>query len=122
MIITSALCLAQAISNTGAINTLMAALTPGLTQIPALGLLIGVYLMTLMMTELMTNNAAAALMFPLAWGVGMAAGLDPFTADATRVYVTFNFGCQHSTDMGESWSSITSLRRWLHRENPSWSG
>ena len=33
--------------------------------------------MTLMMTELMTNNAAAALMFPLAWGVGMAAGLDP---------------------------------------------
>lgn len=77
LIITSALCLAQAISNTGAINTLMAALTPGLTQIPALGLLIGVYLMTLMMTELMTNNAAAALMFPLAWGVGMAAGLDP---------------------------------------------
>ena len=77
LIITSALCLAQAISNTGAINSLMTVMSPALTQIPPAGLLVVIYVMTLIMTELMTNNAAAALMFPLAWGVGTALGLDP---------------------------------------------
>ena len=77
LIITSALCLAQAVSDTGAIDALMTSVAPGLTQMPPLALLVVIYLMTLAMTELMTNNAAAALMFPLAWGAGAAAGLDP---------------------------------------------
>ena len=77
LIITSALCLAQAISNTGGIDELMTMWSSSLMQIPPLGLLIAVYLLTLIMTELMTNNAAAALMFPLAWGLGMGAGVDP---------------------------------------------
>ena len=40
-------------------------------------MLILVYLLTLAMTELITNNAAAALMFPLGYSVAIATGLDP---------------------------------------------
>ncbi len=39
----------------------------------------------------------------------MAAGRGPDTADSTRVYLAYNYGCQRSTDMGDSWSSPVSL-------------
>ena len=40
-------------------------------------MLILVYVLTLAMTELITNNAAAALMFPLGYTLALTAGLDP---------------------------------------------
>jgi di/tricarboxylate transporter len=42
-----------------------------------LALLAVIYFLTLALTELMTNNAAAALMFPLAWALSQSAGVDP---------------------------------------------
>ncbi|HRP24609.1 SLC13 family permease [Thauera sp.] len=39
--------------------------------------LVGVYLITLVLTELVTNNAAAALAFPIALGTARAFGVDP---------------------------------------------
>jgi len=39
----------------------------------------------------------------------LAAGIVPGDPDSTRVYHTFNYGCQHSTDMGDSWTYPTSL-------------
>ena len=41
------------------------------------GALVGVYLITLTLTELITNNAAAALAFPIALGTARAFGVDP---------------------------------------------
>jgi di/tricarboxylate transporter len=41
------------------------------------GLLFGVILVTVMFTELITNNAAAVLVFPIAVAVATASGLDP---------------------------------------------
>ena len=41
------------------------------------GALVGVYLITLALTELITNNAAAALAFPIALGTARAFGVDP---------------------------------------------
>ncbi|MCY1557556.1 transporter, divalent anion:Na+ symporter (DASS) family [compost metagenome] len=41
------------------------------------GALIGVYLLTLVLTELVTNNAAAALAFPIALATARAFGVDP---------------------------------------------
>jgi len=41
------------------------------------GALVGVYLITLALTELVTNNAAAALSFPIALGTARAFGVDP---------------------------------------------
>jgi len=42
-----------------------------------LGVLAGIYLLTWALTELMTNNAAAALMFPVAVSAAQQAGADP---------------------------------------------
>ncbi|MGH2746796.1 MAG: SLC13 family permease [Actinomycetota bacterium] len=42
-----------------------------------LGLLLGILLATVALTELVTNNAAAVLMFPIAFATASAAGLDP---------------------------------------------
>jgi len=39
----------------------------------------------------------------------MAAGIVPGNPNSTRVYHTFNYGCQHSTDMGDTWTSPISL-------------
>ena len=42
-----------------------------------LGLLFGVLLATMVLTELITNNAAAILLFPIALNTAISAGLDP---------------------------------------------
>jgi len=42
-----------------------------------LGLLVGVLVSTMILTELITNNAAAVLMFPIALATASEAGLDP---------------------------------------------
>ncbi len=39
----------------------------------------------------------------------LAAGIVPGNPDSTRVYHTFNYGSQYSTDMGDTWTSPTSL-------------
>lgn len=42
-----------------------------------IGALIATYLFTLILTELITNNAAAALAFPIGYSMAMAYGIDP---------------------------------------------
>ncbi|PST85598.1 SLC13 family permease, partial [Photobacterium jeanii] len=41
------------------------------------GALVAVYLLTLVLTELVTNNAAAALSFPIAYSLAVSYGADP---------------------------------------------
>ncbi len=41
------------------------------------GALVAVYLLTLILTELVTNNAAAALSFPIAYSLAVSYGADP---------------------------------------------
>jgi di/tricarboxylate transporter len=48
-----------------------------ITDVEPLWILIVVYLLTVLLTELMTNNAAAALMFPVAWTLALSSGADP---------------------------------------------
>ena len=52
-------------------------LVGGLDTWGPLALLAGVVLVTLVLTELITNNAAAVLVFPIAVAVALGAGLDP---------------------------------------------
>lgn len=76
MIIASALVLSQALTNTGMVSAIANALHSGLAdQSPYLALA-GVYFATLVLTELMTNNAAAALAFPVAYGLAQSFGLE----------------------------------------------
>ncbi|WGL16401.1 SLC13 family permease [Microbulbifer bruguierae] len=75
LIIASALVLADAFSSSG----LATALAEGLRGLVQGGgpylALIGVFILTLALTELMTNNAAAALAFPLAWSLAESFGV-----------------------------------------------
>jgi di/tricarboxylate transporter len=75
MIIASALILSQALANTGLVNVLATALHGGLLGFGPQLALVGVYLGTLLLTETMTNNAAAALVFPVAYGLAESFGV-----------------------------------------------
>ncbi|MDP4650601.1 MAG: SLC13 family permease, partial [Haliea sp.] len=73
--ITAALTLSQALTNSGLVEALAAGLQ---TELIALGpwlALAGIYFGALLLTELMTNNAAAALSFPIAFGIAESLGV-----------------------------------------------
>jgi di/tricarboxylate transporter len=75
VIIVGALSLATALEKSGVIAQIMTHVTPWASTISPFWALVSVYLMTLLMTELVTNNAAAALMFPFVYGLVQALGL-----------------------------------------------
>jgi di/tricarboxylate transporter len=74
-IIASALVLAQALSNSGLVTLLADALRLMLLDGDAYLALVAIYFGTLLLTELMTNNAAAALAFPVAYGLAESYGV-----------------------------------------------
>ena len=73
--IACALGLGLSLEKSGAALTIATTFVNGI-QNPML-LLIAVYLMTMLLTEMITNNAVAALMFPIAVNVAVAGGHDP---------------------------------------------
>ena len=77
LIVASALAVSQAVMDSGLMANAMAFLSPLLISLPPVVMLILVYLLTLFLTEVMTNNAAAALMFPVGYTVALTAGVEP---------------------------------------------
>jgi di/tricarboxylate transporter len=75
LIIASALTLSQALNNSGLVAILADTLHHNLAAFGPYAALVGIYLGTLLLTELMTNNAAAALSFPIAFGLAESYGL-----------------------------------------------
>lgn len=75
MIIASALVLSQALVNTGLVDVIAGLLHAQLAGQGPYVALAGIYLFTLLLTEMMTNNAAAALVFPIAFGIAESFGL-----------------------------------------------
>ena len=75
LIIASALTLAQALNNSGFVVIIAETLHSNLAAYGPYAALVGIYLMTLLLTEAMTNNAAAALSFPIAFGLAESYGL-----------------------------------------------
>ena len=84
LVIVGALSLATALETSGIIALATSTLTPFIGDLPAVYALVLVYVMTLLLTEFVTNNAAAALMFPFAYGIVNAMGL-PLTPFALAV-------------------------------------
>ena len=80
VVIVGALSLATALENAGVIELSTAFLVPYLSDANWFVAMVTVYLATLVLTEFVTNNAAAALMFPFAYGVAglVGAPLMPF--------------------------------------------
>lgn len=86
IIIGSALGLAQVLRSTGS----AALLAEGIDWLFAgwglFGALVSVYLLTWLLTELITNNAAAALAFPVAYALAQAYQVDPMPFILTVAY------------------------------------
>jgi len=75
--IAAALGVGKALDNSG-VATAIAEQAVGLFgALGPVGVLAGVFVLTWMLTELMSNNAAAALMFPIAVAAALHEGLDP---------------------------------------------
>ncbi|WP_083006133.1 SLC13 family permease [Halomonas sp. GT] len=77
LIIGSALGIAQALENSGAASVLAEGMQWMFSGYGVYAAFIGCYLLTLLLTETVTNNAAAALAFPIAWSTAQAFGVDP---------------------------------------------
>lgn len=76
ILVASALVLAQSLVGSELISTFMSLVLPVMTDQTPLIVLAVVFLLTLMLTELVTNNAAAALMFPIGYGLAESLGVD----------------------------------------------
>ena len=76
ILVASALVLAQSLVDSQLISTFMSLVLPVMMDQTPLIVLVVVFLLTLMLTELVTNNAAAALMFPIGYGLAESLGVD----------------------------------------------
>ncbi len=77
IVIAAALGISRALEKTGAAGYLAGYVIETVQGWGPLGLLAAVYLVTSLLTELITNNAAAALIFPIAMAVAGQQGLNP---------------------------------------------
>jgi di/tricarboxylate transporter len=69
IVIVGALSLASALEKSGVIDIVTQSLTPYLSTSNWFVALVSIYVLTVLLTEFVTNNAAAALMFPFAYGL-----------------------------------------------------
>jgi di/tricarboxylate transporter len=77
VVIAASFGIGAAIESSGLAANLADVLVEPFGRFGDLGLLLGVLLATMVLTELITNNAAAVLLFPVALQTALAAGLDP---------------------------------------------
>ncbi len=77
LIIGSALTIAQVLESSGGAALIANVVNRVFDGHGPMGALIGIFLLTLLLTELVTNNAAAALVFPIALSTAKALGVDP---------------------------------------------
>jgi len=75
LIIASALIWAQALNNSGLVHLVTDNFHASLSGLGPYAAIAAIFLFTLMLTEIMTNNAAAALSFPIAFGLAESYGL-----------------------------------------------
>ena len=77
VILTSALTLATGLVSSGILDDFVRAHHALFLHLSPFWLMVCVYLLTMVLTELMTNAAAAALTFPIGYGLAQTTGIDP---------------------------------------------
>jgi di/tricarboxylate transporter len=77
IVIAASLGISRALEKTGAAGFLAQQVVDWVQEWGPIGLLAAIYLATSILTEVITNNAAAALVFPIAMAAAGKAGLDP---------------------------------------------
>ncbi len=76
-LIFSMLAIGAALEASGAVSLIVEALAPSLGQLPPFLIIWAVYLLTSVLTELVSNNAVAVVVTPIAIGLAGAVGIDP---------------------------------------------
>lgn len=76
-LIFSMLAIGAALDHSGAVQLVVDAIAPALAQMPPFIVVYAIYLLTSVLTELVSNNAVAVVVTPIAIGLGTALGLDP---------------------------------------------
>lgn len=77
VVIAASFGLGEAIATSGLADEIAETFVGSFARFGDVGLLLGVIVATVVLTELITNNAAAVLMFPIALATAAQAGLDP---------------------------------------------
>jgi len=77
MIVLGALTLASAVENTGLASMIANGIEQLLDGHSIYLAFVAIFVLTLLMTELITNSAAAALTFPIAYNIALGLGVDP---------------------------------------------
>ncbi|MCK6547221.1 SLC13 family permease [Myxococcota bacterium] len=93
----AALGIARALETTGAAGAIAKTLMVPFEPFGAVGAIVGIYVVALLLTELVTNNAAAALAFPIAKATSVALGV-PMMPLALAVAVAAS--CGFATPLG----------------------
>jgi len=76
-LIFSMLAVGAALEASGAVSLIANALAPALETLPPFLIVWAIYLMTSVLTELVSNNAVAVVVTPIAIGLAQAIGIDP---------------------------------------------
>jgi di/tricarboxylate transporter len=77
VLIASAFGLGAAVTVSGLGDAIAGLLVAGMEPLGTVGVLAGVLIATMLLTEMISNNAAAALMFPIALSTAASLGVDP---------------------------------------------
>ncbi|TRD18906.1 SLC13 family permease [Palleronia caenipelagi] len=85
------------LQQSGAVDLLANALAPHLMSLPPFGLVLVIYLMASVLTEMVSNNAVGVILTPIAIGIGQTLGYDP---RALVVAVMFASSSAFSTPIG----------------------
>ncbi|CAN5516246.1 hypothetical protein BH20ACT15_BH20ACT15_10240 [soil metagenome] len=79
VLIAAAFGVGAAVETTGLAQDAADAMLGGLEPLGTVGIILGVVIATSLLTEFVTNNAAAVVIFPIAISVAAASGIDPRT-------------------------------------------
>jgi di/tricarboxylate transporter len=83
LVIASALGFGQAIESSGLAGTAAFSINTFTSQYGNIAVIAGIYILTNILTELITNNAAAVLMLPIALALGAETGITPHAMAVT---------------------------------------
>lgn len=71
------LAIGSALEHTGAVSLIVQGVAPALTDPPPFLIIWAIYLLTSILTEMVSNNAVAVVVTPIAIGLAQAMGIDP---------------------------------------------
>ncbi|MDF1607812.1 SLC13 family permease [Hoeflea sp. YIM 152468] len=77
VLIFAMLAIGRGLDNTGVVQSLVDAVTPFLKTVSPLVVLFAIYALTSVLTELISNNAVAVILTPMAIGLAASLGIDP---------------------------------------------